>query len=464
MRRQAASWKCVQGRAQRVTERLESPDRTGRAAVNGLPIAIVGAGTAGLASAIFLARQGHAVRLLERVEQLQPVGAGILLQPSGLAVLQRLGLLAECTALGAPVSRLYGTSCQGRTILDTRYHDWQPGSFGLGIHRGVLMTALLHAARRAGVQVETGVSVARFEQARGHVRLLCQDDDGNERSLGDCAALILADGTRSSLRAQMQVRQWARPYPWGALWSMLPTTPAAESGELRQWYRGCREMFGLMPTGCTHEARDTSLTSLFWSLPLREHEAWQASGLEAWKTRVRNLAGEAAEAYLEQLREPAQLTLAAYADVRMQRWHEGRVLAIGDCAHAMSPQLGQGANMALVDAAALADALGNAADESRHRLDWNAVFARYGDARRDHLRYYRQASRLLTPLFQSDSNVLAVLRDIALMLARHNRFGRQHAVSTLVGARGGWLWSGAQKRELHAWRGEREAWEELSRT
>jgi 2-polyprenyl-6-methoxyphenol hydroxylase-like FAD-dependent oxidoreductase len=427
--------------------------------VNGLPIAIVGAGTAGLASAIFLARQGYAVRLLERVERLQPVGAGILLQPSGLAVLQRLGLLAECTALGAPVSRLYGTSCQGRVILDTRYHDWQPGSFGLGIHRGVLMTALLNAAQCAGVQVETGVTVSRFEQASGHVRLLRQSEAGDEQPLGDFAALILADGTRSTLRAQMQIRQWSRPYPWGALWSMLPTSPATESGELRQWYRGCREMFGLMPTGCTHQARENSLTSLFWSLPLNEHESWRSSGLGVWKNRVRSLAGEAAEAYLQQIDDPAQLTLAAYADVRMQRWNDGRVLAIGDCAHAMSPQLGQGANMALVDAAALADALGNAGDQHQHALDWNAIFTGYGDARRDHLRYYRQASRLLTPLFQSNSNTLAVLRDIALMLARHNRFGRQHAVSTLVGARGGWLWSGAQKRELHAWKGEREAWE-----
>ncbi|UTH34989.1 FAD-dependent monooxygenase [Pseudomonas sp. KHPS1] len=414
----------------------------------------MGAGTAGLAAAIFLARQGHAVRLLERVERLQPVGAGILLQPSGLAVLQRLGLLAECTALGAPVSRLYGTSCQGRVILDTRYHDWQPGSFGLGIHRGVLMTALLNAAQRAGVQVETGVNVSRFEQASGHIRLLSQD-----QPLGDFAALILADGTRSALRAQMPVRQWSRPYPWGALWSMLPTAASTETGELRQWYRGCREMFGLMPTGSTHQARDLPLTSLFWSLPLSEHEAWRQAGLDAWKTRVRRLAGEAAEAYLQRIDDPQQLTLAAYADVRMQRWHAGRVLAIGDCAHAMSPQLGQGANMALVDAAALADALGEAADATQQAPDWNATFTRYGDARRDHLRYYRQASRLLTPLFQSNSNTLAVLRDIALTLARHNRFGRQHAVSTLVGARSGWLWPGTQQRELHAWKGEREAWE-----
>ncbi|MGG2397797.1 FAD-dependent oxidoreductase [Pseudomonas sp. SH1-B] len=427
--------------------------------MKGLPIAIVGAGTAGLATAIFLARQGFAVRLLERVDRLQPVGAGILLQPSGLAVLQRLGLLAECTALGAPVSRLYGTSCKGRVILDTRYHDWQPGSFGLGIHRGALMTALLNAAQRAGVRVETGVAVSRFEQTAGHVRLLQQDAQGNEQPLGDFAALILADGTRSNLRAQMQVRQWARPYPWGALWSMLPTAASGESSELRQWYRGCREMFGLMPTGTTQQARENTLTSLFWSLPLSEHQAWLQLGLDAWKHRVRDLAGEAAEPYLQQIADPAQLTLAAYADVRMQRWHDGRVLAIGDCAHAMSPQLGQGANMALVDAAALADALSNLADAAQETLDWNALFASYGDARRDHLRYYRQASRLLTPLFQSHSGTLAVLRDIALMLARHNRFGRQHAVSTLVGARSGWLWAAAQQRELHVWKGERQAWE-----
>lgn len=423
--------------------------------MQGLPIAIVGAGTAGLASAIFLARQGYSVRLLERVEHLQPVGAGILLQPSGLAVLQRLGLLAECTALGAPISRLYGTSCQGRTILDTRYHHWQPGSYGLGIHRGVLLTALLNAAQRAGVQVESGISVTRFQQHATHIRLLGE----SEQPLGDFAALILADGTRSTLRAQMQVRQWARPYPWGALWSMLPMPSGLESRELRQWYRGCREMFGLMPTGCTHQARDSALTSLFWSLPLSEHETCREAGLDAWKARVRALAGDAAEPYLQQLHDPAQLTLAAYADVRMQRWHDGRVLAIGDCAHAMSPQLGQGANMALVDAAALADVLGASDTNAQQALDWTAIFTRYGAARRAHLRYYRQASRLLTPLFQSNSNVLAVLRDIALTLARHNRFGREHAVSTLVGARSGWLWSQAQKRELHVWTGERQAWE-----
>ncbi|SHM14768.1 FAD-dependent oxidoreductase [Phytopseudomonas punonensis] len=416
-----------------------------------LPIAIVGAGTAGLASAILLARQGWAVTLYERVAELQPVGAGILLQPSGLAALRRLGLLDECAGLGAPISRLFGTSaCAQRVILDTRYEHWQPDSFGLGIHRGVLMTALLNAARAAGVNIRTGMSISRFVQSPTHVRLFTDDGKGNEAVLGEHGALILADGTRSQLRAQMRVRQWAKTYPWGALWSIVPTPEGSDSTDLRQWYRGCSQMFGIMPTGVTHNERQTKLSSLFWSLPVASHGAWQQAGLDAWKDSVRELAGGPAEAFLQAIDTPERLMLASYADVRMQQWHDGRVLAIGDCAHAMSPQLGQGANMALVDAVALSDALGVTGYE--RTVDVPACFAAYGVVRRGHLRYYRQASRLLTPLFQSNSTVLAMLRDSALFVARHLPMGRQHAVSTLVGARTGWLFSDKSATQLHAWR------------
>jgi len=419
--------------------------------VKGLPIAIVGAGTAGLASALCLARQGFSVRLLERVAALQPVGAGVLLQPSGLAVLQQLGLFAECSGLGAAVSRLYGTSANGRVILDTRYAHWQPDSYGMGIHRSVLLTTLLNAARHAGVKIETGVHISRFNQQANHVQLYRQDEQGVEHLFGEFAALVLADGVRSTLRGQMQVKQWLQPYPWGALWSIVPTPAAADSSDLRQWYRGCSQMFGVMPTGRTHTNREQALSSLFWSLPVAQFATWREAGLAAWKAQVLQLAGSTAEPFLERIEQPEQLSQAVYADVRMQRWHDGRVLAIGDCAHAMSPQLGQGANMALVDAAALSAAV--AAQGTALDCDWQAVFAAYASSRRDHLRYYRQASRLLTPLFQSHSRSLAWLRDSLLLLARHNPVGRAHAVSTLVGGRNGWLLAGAEP-PLHLWNGQ----------
>lgn len=260
--------------------------------MKGLPIAIVGAGTAGLATALFLVRQGFSVRLLERVPELQPVGAGVLLQPSGLAVLQQLGLFAECSDLGAPVSRLYGTSGNGRVILDTRYAHWQPGSFGMGIHRSVLLTALLNAARKAGVQVETGVHISRFSQHGSHVQLYRQDEQGVEQPFGEFAALVLADGVRSALRGQMQVKQWLQPYPWGALWSIVPTPAssanAPDATDLRQWYRDCAQMFGIMPTGRTHLNREQALSSLFWSLPVAQFGAWVKPAWPPGKPRYGN--------------------------------------------------------------------------------------------------------------------------------------------------------------------------------
>src|SRR5688572_6613801 len=74
--------------------------------VKPLDVGIVGCGTAGQAAALFLARQGHRVTLYERVAKPGPVGAGIVLQPSGMAVLAELGLLAPVLTRGAPLDGL----------------------------------------------------------------------------------------------------------------------------------------------------------------------------------------------------------------------------------------------------------------------------------------------------------------------------------------------------------------------
>jgi 2-polyprenyl-6-methoxyphenol hydroxylase-like FAD-dependent oxidoreductase len=84
-----------------------------------------------------------------------------------------------------------------------------------------------------------------------------------------------------------------------------------------------------------------------------------------------------------------------------------RVLAIGDAAHGTSPQLGQGANLALIDAVVLAHAL-------QHGSDIDSALRGYVNQRRAHLRFYQWASAALTPAFQSDSRVIAWARDILL--------------------------------------------------
>jgi 2-polyprenyl-6-methoxyphenol hydroxylase-like FAD-dependent oxidoreductase len=88
----------------------------------------------------------------------------------------------------------------------------------------------------------------------------------------------------------------------------------------------------------------------------------------------------------------------------MPALHRGRIAWLGDAGHAMSPQLGQGANLALCDAAALADALAETADVP-------AALARFTARRRPYVRFYGFASRAMTPFFQSGRDRLAAPRD-----------------------------------------------------
>lgn len=165
------------------------------------------------------------------------------------------------------------------------------------------------------------------------------------------------------------------------------------------------------------------------------HDVTQQAGLQAWKDTVLAL-NPACAALLAQITSMDQLTWARYHDVVMPRYHTtGPVdctVVIGDAAHATSPQLGQGTNLALLDAVALAQALSSA-------KDMPSAIAAYTQARRGHLHFYSQASRLLTPLFQSDLTLLPWLRDI--FLARSAGWPLLEGVNlqTLVGVRKGWL-------------------------
>ncbi len=87
-----------------------------------LDIAICGCGPTGLSASLLLHRLGHRVRIFERFDTPRPVGSGLILQPTGLAVLSELGLLDRILRLGARIDRLFGRVVpSGRVVLDVRY-------------------------------------------------------------------------------------------------------------------------------------------------------------------------------------------------------------------------------------------------------------------------------------------------------------------------------------------------------
>jgi 2-polyprenyl-6-methoxyphenol hydroxylase-like FAD-dependent oxidoreductase len=387
-----------------------------------LDIAIVGAGVTGLACAALLARDGHRVVVHERFESSRPLGSGLMLQPTGQAALERLGLLSEIEALGAHVDRLHGVTDKGATIFDLAYADLDQSYYAIGIHRAALHSALWQTFATCGATLETGQAIAGIElNSAGKAAL--KDDKGRT---GPSFDLVLdASGARSPLRGTV-AGNGAKPFTYGAVWASVPDLGLA-SGRLAQRYVAARIMICYLPIGRA-AANGPPLAALFWSLKTADYDTWR-SGFAQWRERIVALWPELAP-NIDRLREPDDLTLASYMHFTAAKPFKGPVALVGDSAHATSPQLGQGANNGLLDALALRDALASTPDIA-------SALALYAKARRDHVRFYQIASWLMTPFFQSDSAALAGVRDLTFHRMKLLPYLRREMLRTLAGLKTG---------------------------
>jgi len=354
-------------------------------------IGVAGCGPAGLAAALLLARDGHRVRLYERFDAPRPVGSGLMLQPTGLAVLGELGLAEGAAAAGQRIERLFGKAePAGATVLDVRY-DWlrTPGLRGVGIHRAGLFGLLHDAVTAAAIPVETGRAVRSVADGR----LLFEGGASSDRHdlIVDCL------GARSPLTSQP-----ARTLAYGALWASLDWCGGFDAHALEQRYVEANRMTGVLPIGRA-PGRERPQAAFFWLLRSDRLAEWRDSGLESWKAEVRAL-WPATAPLLDQIGDIDQLTFARYAHRTLRRPAAPGLIHIGDSWHSTSPQLGQGANMALLDAWALAKAL-------REESELERGLARAVSLRRLHVRLYQALSAVFTPAYQSDSRMLPFIRD-----------------------------------------------------
>ena len=314
-----------------------------------------------------------------------------------MAVLDRMGLALETAACGARIDGLLGFQENGRTALDAPYAALGKGdAFGIGIHRASLFNVLYRHVADAAIPIRTGHEVRNS-------RLLC-----------DARQLIFADGAKSEgfdlvidasgWASRIEIGQKQGVLPFGALWATVPVRPADPHAKnlLEQRYRRAAQMVGVLPIG-SRGADEPEEIAFFWSLRRNDYPGWRANSLDSWKSEVRELWPEI-EFLLDRITSHDNLTFARYAHRSANPPYRDRLVRIGDAWHSASPQLGQGANMALLDAWGLAAGL----REGRTLAEGLRLSARW---RRDHVALYQVVTAAFTPLFQSDASHWPWLRD-----------------------------------------------------
>ncbi|UES44156.1 FAD-dependent oxidoreductase [Roseibium aggregatum] len=352
-------------------------------------IAIVGAGIGGLATAILLERLGHRISLFEQFRKPVPIGSGLMIQPVGLEVLELAGVADVVQKHATPIKRVLGRSSQtGRRVLDVDYGAVP----GLGIHRAALFSALYEKVLTRALYWHTDCRITGHQD--GKLRFA----DG---SFSEAFDLIIDASGANSVLSPLK----ARALSFGAIWGTVDwVSGGLPEDHLSQRYRGADHMIGVLPVGLM-PGQDRRKAAFFWSLRHDAYEDWLKGGLAAWKDTALSIWPDAGP-FLEQITDPEQMTMARYSHGTLRQPWGDRIAFVGDAAHRASPQLGQGANMALLDAAVLAKSL--------ETLPLDQALPAYGKARRWHVGVYQAFSAMFTPAYQSDSRLLPFLRDNVL--------------------------------------------------
>ncbi|MFA6029678.1 MAG: FAD-dependent oxidoreductase [Elusimicrobiota bacterium] len=302
-----------------------------------MKVAVIGGGIAGFCAAIALGRAGADVEVFERGPSIRESGAGLSLWPNATYALRELDLLEACSRSACRVRRIRLREPDGREWASISVAGETPA---LCLSRPALLSALLAA-----------VAPRRIHVGRTCEGILPESGDGRKprvrfeggRTL-DFDAVIGADGLGSVVRPFVTGRAERPVYRGYMIWRgvVQAPMPSFAEGEITEtWGQG--ERFGIMPIGegtlCWYATRNQPDTAS------PQSKAGLLERFRGWHPPIAALIGATPESAI--LRTPA------LDRPTTRRWVRGRVVLIGDAAHPMTPNLGQGTCQAIEDALTL---------------------------------------------------------------------------------------------------------------
>jgi len=309
-------------------------------------VLIVGGGIAGMSLAIRLKQQGIQAEIVERRTDWTVLGVGIILQGPALRALQKVGVLDRCVQEGFGSNVLQIGGVQGHTFASFP----QPQLAGpqypatVGILRPALHGILVAASRKADVSIRLGLSVVSLTQDADAVEV--EFTDGTR---GHYDLVIGADGIYSHIRELIFGKSIQPTYVGQIVWrANLERSP--EVTNVSMWY-GPRNKAGLSPF-----SQQGMYLFLTQNVPIstRPEPEQLPALLREQLTEYQGLVGEAREHFTDS----QQINYRPIESILLPSpWYKGRILLIGDAAHATTPHLANGAAMAIEDAVVLSDLL-----------------------------------------------------------------------------------------------------------
>jgi 2-polyprenyl-6-methoxyphenol hydroxylase-like FAD-dependent oxidoreductase len=351
-------------------------------------VLIVGGGIAGLTLAAGLRRLGLAPTIIEQAPQFGAVGAGIVLNANAMTMLDRLGLAKAVRDAGRVLRVGEVTDARGRCLSRLNF-DQLTAELGptITIHRAALHDVLLSGCH--DLQLVPGTTVEHLSDRGDVVEVKLSNGTAAEFDW-----VIGADGLRSRTRNQV-FGETAPVYSGYTCWRFVVDCPPGLDRMQEMWGRGLR--FGLVPL-----ADDRVYCFTCANMPANTRDP-QEGRVDRFRARFGGFGGFAPAA-LDQITKPEQLIHNDLADLPKHPWFKGRVLLIGDAGHATTPNMGQGAGMAIEDAAVLCEMLsgGDA---------WADVVPAFAARREPRVRFIVDQSRRIGRVAQVENGILAWLRN-----------------------------------------------------
>jgi 2-polyprenyl-6-methoxyphenol hydroxylase-like FAD-dependent oxidoreductase len=340
-------------------------------------VLIVGGGIAGLTLAAALGQRGYPPDVVEIKEENKVLGVGIIQPGNSLRALNTIGVLDECLAAGFPTDQYRYFEGDGTSIATLKLmRIADPGKPAINtLPRPALNQILTDAAKKAGANIRLGLTISSLTEEADGVKVIFSDGSSGLYSMA-----VGADGIRSAVRTHIFGSGHAPQFTGHGVWRY--TAPRPRGLNYHAMYLGVGRKVGLIPL--TDE-----IMYLLMVINAPDDNRMPSEDLKpALAAELAHFGGMITEV-ASALEDSKDVIYVPIEEVILPApWSKGRVVIIGDAAHASSPHIAQGAAMAIEDAVVLAEMFAESNDVK-------AMLLAFGERRYPRCKFVQDTSRIV---------------------------------------------------------------------